>query len=274
MSEETPLNYENDDKPFVVAYEFQSKEENELFTLTESKPNRSWMDNTPNKFAYRCLPLIMGNSIGWQISVNFPFLVFWNGGKEISDISLGFFEQDNQKILAQRKAVTSHFGSGIVTFSLPWLFRTNRGHNLFVTGPINEPKNGTTPLSGVVETDWLPFTFTMNWKITTPNTPIKFEKGDVICQFFPYPRGYPEKFTALTDKIANNPSVLHEYSKWHNSRDTFNKKLADPNDPEVTGKDWERNYFQGKHKDGSDFDEHQTRYRSCPFRHLPKGKET
>lgn len=273
MSEDKPLDYENDENPFIVSYEFPSKE-HELFSITESKPTRTWMDNTHNKFAYRCLPLIMSNSIGWQISVNFPFVVYWNGGIETSDVSLGFFDGDEQKIQIQRKSVLSHFGSGVITFSLPWLFRTNKGHNLFVTGPINEPKHGITPLTGIVETDWLPFTFTMNWKITAINTPIKFEKGDIICQFFPYPRGYPEKFTALTDKLSNNPSVSEEYAKWDKSRSTFNKRLKDPNDHEVTGKDWERTYFQGKHKDGSEFDEHQVRYKSCPFKHLPKGKET
>jgi len=274
MSEEKPFDYENDDKPFIVGYEFPFNKWTNAFTLSQSKPNRSWMDDTPNKFAYRCLPLIMGNSIGWQVSVNFSFVAYWNGGVNTSDMSLGFFEKDNQKLSGQRHAVQSHFGSGILTFSIPWIFRTNRGHNLFVTGPINEPKDGITPLSGIVETDWLPFTFTMNWKVTAVNRPIEFKAGDVICQFFPYPRGYPEKFIALTDDVSNNLAVMNEYNKWENSRTTFNKRLADPNDPEVTGKDWERTYFKGEHKDGSKFEEHQTRYNSCPFRHLPKGKES
>ena len=35
-----------------------------------------------------------------------------------------------------------------------------------VTGPFNQPKDAIQPLTAIVETDWAPFTFTMNWKFT------------------------------------------------------------------------------------------------------------
>ena len=272
MNQEQEMNYEDDDKPFIIGYEFDSLKD--CYEMVPSNPNRDWMDETPNRFAYRCLPLIMGNSIGWQIKTKFPFIVHWNGGRAVTDLTIGFPDTDPKRLIGQRQSAISHFGSGILTFSLPFLFRTSRGHNLFAMGPTNEPKSHITPLVGIIETDWLPFTFTMNWKVTTPNTPIIFKPGDVICQFFPYPRGYPEKFTALTDKLSNNPSVNAEYKEWSESRGDFNRRLKDPNDPSVTGKDWQKNYFRGTHKDGSKFDEHQSKFNVCPFMKLPKGKET
>jgi hypothetical protein len=54
-----------------------------------------------------------------------------------------------------------------------------------VQGPINRPKDGIAALSGIIETDWSPYSFTMNWIITRPDTPVRFEKGEPYCHIFP-----------------------------------------------------------------------------------------
>src|SRR6202000_3160808 len=82
----------------------------------------------------------------------------------------------------------SIFGSGIVTFTLPFLFRTPPGYNLVAQGPTNRPKDGISALSGIIETDWAESTFTMNWMITRPHHPITFAKGEPICMVFPQKR--------------------------------------------------------------------------------------
>jgi hypothetical protein len=45
-------------------------------------------------------------------------------------------------------------------------------------------KDGIQPLVGLIETDWLPFPFTMNWIFTRPGT-VKFEKGEPFCFITP-----------------------------------------------------------------------------------------
>ena len=45
-----------------------------------------------------------------------------------------------------------------------------------VTGPANHLKDDMVPIEALVETDWLPNSFTMNWKITVPEKLITFEK--------------------------------------------------------------------------------------------------
>ncbi|MFB8344846.1 DUF6065 family protein [Brucella cytisi] len=44
--------------------------------------------------------------------------------------------------------------------------KTEPEFDLFVTGSINRPKDAISPLTGFVETDWSPYTFTMNWRFT------------------------------------------------------------------------------------------------------------
>lgn len=68
--------------------------------------------------------------------------------------------------LPNPKPVSSVFGSGIMTWGVPYLFRTPPGWNLLARGPANWPKDAVAPLDGLVETDWAVATFTMNWKFT------------------------------------------------------------------------------------------------------------
>ena len=79
----------------------------------------------------------------------------------------------------------STFGSGILTFTIGYLFRTAPGYNLHVRGPANSPKDGIVALEGVVESDWTEAAFTMNWKVTRPNHPVVFEENEPIAMISP-----------------------------------------------------------------------------------------
>ena len=58
--------------------------------------------------------------------------------------------------------------NGILTFDVAYIFRTPPGYHLLVSGPINTFKDGVAPMTAVVETDWLPYTFTFNYQFTRP----------------------------------------------------------------------------------------------------------
>lgn len=204
---------------------------------------REWMDKTHSAFAYRCLPLTVANGFGWSVLNPKRFTVTWNGGKEINDVVISGGDS---------RCITSHFGSGVITFNLGFMIRTDSGHNLYVKGPANNPKRGISPLEGVVETDWLPFTFTMNWKITEPNFEIVFEQDESICVFFPYERGYLEKWNPKIKNISDDIDVQVEYEEWHQSRIQYNKTLK------TNGNKGERDYLRGQHKNGEKFQGHQT----------------
>src|SRR5687767_7558136 len=113
---------------------------------------REWMDDSDQRFAYRCLPLNIANAHGWEVLCTSGFSAIWDGRKS------------NDAIHIKAKPGTtppaiSHFGGGVLTFHVPCLFQTDSGVDLFVTGPINRPKDGIAALSGIIETDWSPYTF-------------------------------------------------------------------------------------------------------------------
>lgn len=223
---------------------------------------RPWMDATTQRYAYRCLPLGIANAHGWELLSPSGFLAGWRGGDELDAVSL--IPDDSTAAHAM-----SHFGHGILTFHVPAIFRTEPGYDLMVQGPINRPKDGISPLTGIVETDWAPFTFTMNWKFTRPGAAVRFEKGEPFCHIFPIKRGELERFEPEMRSLSDDPELKAQYEAWSASRASFNTDLKTPGSSAETQK-WQKHYYRGTDLAGQPTaaDDHRTRVRLKPFRHV------
>jgi hypothetical protein len=158
----------------------------------------------------------------------------------------------------------SHFGFGILTFHVNALFRTEPGYDLLVTGPFNQPKDGIQPLTGIVETDWAPFTFTMNWKFTRRDTPIAFAANEPFCMIFPVARGSVEQVEAEFRDMQTDSRLKEAYIEWVHSRKVFNDTLPIPGS-EAHAQKWQKEYFQGLPRAGARPDDHRTKIRAKPF---------
>lgn len=239
----------------LVAFEIMPANGMELLPASSS---RDWMDESRDRFAYRCLPLVIANQAGWVVTCPRRFSATWNGGPWPADVALRFGRaKPDARIMA-------HFGEGVVTFWMPYLFRTPPGVNLWVKGPSNMIKDGAQPLEGVVETDWTSSTFTMNWKLTRPKHAVTFEAGEPICMIVPVARGFAEGFAPALRPLASDPEVAERFHAWSRSRAAFLEKL-DQRDPEATRRAWEKDYMKGTKQDGQAFREHQTRLQIRPF---------
>jgi hypothetical protein len=199
---------------------------------------RDWMGATPEQFAYRCLPLNIANAHGWQILNPIPFAAVWTGGNGTDGIII------NPAVTGATPQALSHFGQGILTFHVTGLFRTEPGYDLWISGPTNMFKDAIQPMTAVVETDWSPFTFTMNWKFTRTNQPVTFAEGEPFCTIFPIRRGTVEQVLPEIKPMADDPEVQEAYTKWSADRATFNKELAVPGSAAQTAK-WQKDYFKG-----------------------------
>jgi hypothetical protein len=250
--------------------------------LSTAPVDRAWMDAAPQRAPYRCLPLAIANQAGWWLRCPTTFTACWDGGLGKENLQLTFdppaeakgwsglfapivvsVDQPSPTVQGDAR-ISSHFGSGIVTFSIPYLFRTPRGINLWVKGPTNYFKDGVQPLEGIVETDWLPATFTMNWKLTRPYHTVRFERGEPICMVVPVPRGLAEQMEPRYVPLDDNPELAHEYREWEKSRSTFNADLARL-DPDAVKRGWQRDYMKGLNIRGEQAEEHQTRLHLLEF---------
>ncbi|MGZ8363701.1 MAG: DUF6065 family protein [Caulobacteraceae bacterium] len=208
--------------------------------IVPGSPQRGWMDRFANRHPYRCLPLTMANSSGWEILCPMAFNAEWNGGPQQSDIKLSSDRPDPEfEHFAQ-----SHFAMGVLTLHPGYLFRTSPGWSMWVTGPPNHVKDGIQPLTGLVETDWLPFPFTMNWLFTRPGK-VRFEKGEPFCFITLVQDKQVEKVEPVLRSMESDPVLHGQFNAWHEQRTTFNARIM-KGEPMALKEAWQRFYFKGE----------------------------
>lgn len=218
------------------------------------------MEDTDQRFASRCLPLLMANQSGWIILNGHEFQATWTGGKARESLHV---EYAAASVPSPLRAV-SHFGYGILSWSVPYLFRTPPGYNLLTRGPANWPKDGACALEGLVETDWAVATFTMNWKLTRPGLPVTFGAEEPFCMVVPQRRGELESFDPQIRDLADDPKIAAAHDEWGRRRHATNVQnfLAEHSRAPKT---FDRHYFQGSAPDGRQSEDHQTRLRLAAF---------
>lgn len=227
--------------------------------IQPASADRGWMDSAPSRFPNRCLPLRIANAHGWVIRSPETFQAVWTGGPEPEAV----------KLITPTGQVPSgargHFGGGVLTFTVPAVIRTTPGYDLFVTGPLNTCLDGIVPLSGVVETDWSDYSFTMNWRFTRPDVRVQFDAGDPFCHFFPVRREELEQVETEIVPIDSDPRLARSHRLWAAGRDKFNADLHIPGS-EAAKRGWEKHYFKGVNPDGSEGPaDHRTKVKVCPF---------
>jgi hypothetical protein len=218
----------------VIAYQLH---EDDFAPIRPARRERKWMEDADKKFPYRCLPLVVANQYGWEILSTHHFRAIWDGTSRPDGLTVENLSGDGVLF------ASSHFGAGVLTFEIPFLFKTPEGWNLMVRGPTNNPKDGIVPLDGIVETDWTQSTFTMNWRFTRAGT-VEFTLGEPICLFFPIERGALEKFRGELRALESNKDLEKEYRDWSASRERFLVGL-EKEKPHIVAQGWQKDYFQG-----------------------------
>ncbi len=229
--------------------------------IVPGQPDREWMDNhTYPRHPYKCLPMVIANTTGWEIRCPKAFSATWNGKGQVSDLIIQYDDGIPDRF------ASSHFADGTLTFRTGYIFRTDPGWNLWFGGPPNRFKHGIQPMTGIVETWWLPFGVTMNWKFTAPGT-IRFEKDEPFCFIMPIPHNVIDGVQPEIKDINVHSEFAAEVKRWTESRAAFaqGKKTGDP---EVIKEGWQKHYYRGELSDGAKAEGHINK------RRLKKPKET
>jgi hypothetical protein len=205
-------------------------------SLRAAPSTRHWMDAFSEKFAYRCLPLVQANSLGWELLCKHDLAIRWNGGDRVEDLEVVNLENSSSPGMC----ASSWFSRGIVTFHSDYVFSLSDGYQLLVTGPLNRPKSGIAPLAGVVDTSRLPFTFTMNWMMTRPGTVI-FEKDEPFALILPINVEQAAGIVPEIRDIRENPLLEKQFQEYQVSRGNFNEKIKEGG----ANGDWQKFYVRG-----------------------------
>jgi hypothetical protein len=204
---------------------------------------RDWMDATPSRFAYRCLPVTIANQTGLWVKNPVGFTATWRGSERPESIDFQFDESAE----IWTRWVSNEFGAGIITWNTPLLFRTKpAGSRLLVSGPANSFKDNVHPLTAILESDWMTMSFTMNWKIMRPGDPVRFEVGEPLLQAIPLwsnPCADIEGALVAYKKLDDDPDLSRSYREWDQSRKRFRERSKAG---ELKPDEWQRDYFLGR----------------------------
>jgi uncharacterized protein DUF6065 len=175
--------------------------------------SRPWISGNFAKSAKRCLPLMVANENGWLLLNAASFQVSWNGDEKKGCLAIEY-----EAAPPWPPIVDDSFGNGVISFLVPYLFRTPPGWNLLARGPSNSPKDGISPLEGLIETDWAVATFTMNWKITRPDFAVTFNKDEPFCMVVPQHRHELSGFRPVLERIQADPATARALNEWGTQR--------------------------------------------------------
>lgn len=231
--------------------------------IVPASPDREWIDAGTKGWANRCLPLRIANQAGWFLLNETDVELVWNETRAIDGLKVRYPDPKRPGF------ASSMFGYGIVTWSIPYLFQTSAGYNLQARGPANWSYPGLAPLDGIVETDWLPFPFTMNWQMTAKKARIK--AGDPICMLVPVRRGELDGFATSIKDLSANPELHQSYETWLASRRARVQEIAEQKDGAAR---MQGHYVRGEgHLGERPVHGHETKLNLQPFRNEPSGPD-
>lgn len=155
---------------------------------------REWHKDIPGIGA--CLPLTIGNGAGWWLLNPATFEV---ARPEVYNHQVIIRWWD----IPEQPHVASHFGFGIMTVLIPYVFRTPPGWELLIRGPSNVFYEGLQPFEGIVETDWHMATATMNWMVERDKK-VVVRRGDPLAQIVPVKTEALEQFTPVVKDMPED----------------------------------------------------------------------
>jgi hypothetical protein len=212
--------------------------------ITKPEKTREWFGPA----YYNCAPLLIGNQYGFVLSYPYDFSLYWKGGQEASDLRVIVPPHMDEHIYPR---VHSNFGNGVVTYSLGTMFRTPPGVNLMTINPPNHFIDGLAVMTGVVETDNIRTTFTLNSKVTSANKFIDVPAGTPIAGIIPIPRFFADEFVLKNgEDIFEEDVALEEFQALSDQQVLRRSNLG------ASTRD--RNYWHGKDVYGNSFIDHQT----------------
>jgi len=224
--------------------EFENSNDLIIFPL-KGNNKRDWFIN----HAYFCLPLVIGNQMGFGIKSLKTFSVEWDGGDSPSNTKVEILD-DGDKPMYQH--INSHFGMGTVTIQNRFTFRTPPDINLMTINPPNYWIDGIQHMTGVIETDNLRRDFTFNLKITRKNHKIIINKGELVGCVIPTPRYFIDSFSL---ERGENIFTKEQIDEERMAMKDFGIERAtkDISKPHGSG----RRYFNGEDVYGCPFSNHQ-----------------
>jgi hypothetical protein len=153
------------------------KQQESFISISPMSIKRDWMDDTPEKHAYRCFPVTSANMIGWNLSCTKDIRFIWDG---INDTS-----QNHVKIFDGGEFTYTGRGQSSVSVHTGLIFKTDENISMLTINPVNYFDGRFETISTVISTSWLDSGFPLAIKAKIPNEEILIKAGTPIATIIP-----------------------------------------------------------------------------------------
>jgi hypothetical protein len=207
------------------------KYEGSVINISPMSIKRDWMDETPEKHAYRCFPVTQANMIGWSLSCSKDFEFIWNG---VNDT-----RAENVEILNGQEFTYSGRGQSTISFQTGLTFRSEKNVSLFTINPVNYFNNDFETMSSLISSSWLDTAFPLAIKARVANQKITVKAGTPLATIVPVsltqmdntsieildysdPEDKRKKSHQLYGEAAQEINKAGKWTDWY--RDAVNEK--------------------------------------------------
>lgn len=215
-----------------------------LFKINDNMANvfpmpiqRDWMDETFDKHAYHCLPISMGNMLGWGISYPEDIAFIWDGKTNSSN--------EHVKILKGEKYCHSNRGNATISFNSNFILKTDQNISILQMPPSNMFIDGIYPFTTILSSSFYNHEFPIAWRVTRPNVEITIPANTIITTFLPIPLKFISDFSL---------EIYNDYQN-NDTKNSYNEKIIEIN---KKGK-WSDFYRQGINENGIIIGEHEVK---------------
>jgi hypothetical protein len=202
---------------------------------------RDWMDETPEKHAYRCFPVTQANMVGWNLYCDEDVKFIWNGTTDTSP--------ENVKILQGEDFTYSGRGQSTVSFITGLVFRSEKNISFLVINPVNYFNPDFETMSYLVSTSWYDNDFPLAIRVKTANKEITIKAGDPIATIIPI---------SLTS-IDNTTIEMFDYYDKDSIRYNNNKSYGDAARGIIESGRWTDWYRDAVNEKGETLGSHETK---------------
>ena len=103
-------------------------------------------------------------------------------------------------------------------------------------------------MTAVVETDWLPYTFTFNYQFTRPGV-AHWQAGEPYAQICMVAANLQNSVQPVIRNLSENPQLAEDHEAWRNRRSSLRNRQSAADPAGVRGV-WDKDYFLGRYADG------------------------
>lgn len=198
--------------------------------IKQTSIKREWMDNTYQSHAYRCFPMSIANTLGYEISFPEDISFTWDG---ILDSS-----SEHVKILSGPKSAHSGRGHGTVSLETNLVIKTSEDITMLQMPVPNYFIDGVQCFTTLISTSFLNVSMPLALRVTRPNAVITIPANTPVTTLVPislkqisniqmnvYNGFYSKEFETNMREYGEESQKINKTFKWTGwYRDAINHK--------------------------------------------------